>query len=262
MSATKPTIVLVHGAFADASGWSQLITQLSAQGYPCYAPANPLRGIHSDGEYLRSFLATVRGPVVLVGHSYGGAVITAGGTSNPNIKALVYVAAYAPDEGETLAQINDLGGGAAELTSHFVVRPYAGAAEGDGDGYIDPAHFHRLFCADVDDELASVMALSQRGVALSALVTPAGTPAWKTVPSFYLVASDDKTIPPASERIMAGRMKAHTLEISSSHVAMISNSKTVAELVRLAAVGSLCQPEPLRHDRRRIRGGRGEAGPA
>ena len=100
------------------------------------------------------------------------AVITAGGTSNPNIKALVYVAAYAPDEGETLAQINDLGGGAAELTSHFVVRPYAGAAEGDGDGYIDPAHFHRLFCADVDDELASVMALSQRGVALSALVTP------------------------------------------------------------------------------------------
>ena len=131
----------------------------------------------------------------LVGHSYGGAVITAGGTDNTTVIGLVYVAAYAPEEGETLAQINDLGGGAQGLTSNFVVRPYPGAAEGDGDGYIDPAHFHDLFCADIDDGLAAVMAVSQRGVALSALVTPAGTPAWKTVPSYYLVATDDQTIP-------------------------------------------------------------------
>src|ERR1700689_4883477 len=106
----KPTIVMVHGAFADASGWADVITALSGEGYQCYAPANPLRGIAPDSDYVRSFVATLDGPVVLAGHSYGGAVITNAGTGNPNVKALVYVAAYAPDEGETLSQVNDLGG--------------------------------------------------------------------------------------------------------------------------------------------------------
>jgi pimeloyl-ACP methyl ester carboxylesterase len=231
----KPTIVMVHGAFADASGWADVITALSGEGYQCYAPANPLRGIAPDSDYVRSFVATLDGPVVLAGHSYGGAVITNAGTGNPNVKALVYVAAYAPDEGETLSQVNDLGGTTTALGQHIVARPYPGAPEGDADGYIDPAHFHEVFCADLDADLAAVMAVSQRGVALSGLVTPSGVPAWKTVPCWYLVAGDDHAIPPAAERVMAQRMNAHTTEIASSHVAMISNPKVVVDLIQEAA---------------------------
>jgi pimeloyl-ACP methyl ester carboxylesterase len=230
-STDKPTIILVHGAFADASGWGDVITDLSNLGYPCYSPANPLRGVVADGDYLRSFVATIDGPVVLVGHSYGGCVITNAGVGAPNVQALVYIAAYAPDEGETLSDAGTLGGGSTDLTKHLILRPYPGAPEGDADGYIDPEFFHELFCADVDDGLAAIMAVSQRAVALSGLVTPSGPAAWKTIPSWYMVATDDQTIPPAAERAMAARAGAHTVEVASSHVAMISHAKDTTDLI-------------------------------
>lgn len=133
-STEKPTVVLVHGAFADASGWADTITSLTGLGYSCYAPANPLRGVAADGDYLRSFVATIPGPVVLAGHSYGGCVVTNASAGAGNVKALVYIAAYAPDEGETLSEAGALGGGSTDLTKHLLLRPYPGAPEGDADG--------------------------------------------------------------------------------------------------------------------------------
>jgi pimeloyl-ACP methyl ester carboxylesterase len=233
----KPTIVLVHGAFADASGWGAVFDALTARGYPAYAPANPLRGVAADAAYLRDFISTIDGPIILVGHSYGGCVITNASAGVASVSALVYIAAYAPDEGETLTEAGTLGGGSTDLTKHLLLRPYPGAPEGDADGYIDPAYFHELFCADVDAALARFMAFGQRGVAVSGLTTPSGVPGWRTIPSWYAVATDDATIPPAAERAMAARAGAHTIEIPSSHVAMISHAAEVVDLVEVAAAG-------------------------
>ena len=233
--APKPTIVLVHGAFADSSGWEAVTQPLIDAGYPVLAFSNPLRGPTSDAAYLRDFLSTVSGPVVLVGHSYGGAVITNAATGNPNVKSLVYVAAYAPDEGESVAAANGLGGGHTEVTDHLVLRPFPGASGGDADAYIDPAHFHRLFAQDLPPRATRFMAATQRPGALAALVTPSGPPAWETIPSWYLVASQDRIIPPEAERAMALRAGATTVEINSSHVAMMSHPAVVVRLIRAAA---------------------------
>ncbi|GAA4557284.1 alpha/beta fold hydrolase [Planotetraspora kaengkrachanensis] len=231
----KPTIVLVHGAFADSSGWNAVTGRLLAAGYKVVAFSNPLRGPQADGEYLRQFLTAVDGPVVLVGHSYGGAVISNGATGNPNVKALVYVAAYAPDQGESVAAANTLGGGHTDVTDHLIVRPYPGATPGDGDASIDPAYFHSLFAQDLPRSTTGVMAATQRPGALAALVTPSGPPAWKSVPSWYLVARQDKIIPPQAERAMAKRAGATTVEIDSSHVAMMSHPDAVTKLILRAA---------------------------
>jgi pimeloyl-ACP methyl ester carboxylesterase len=235
MPDSKPTIVLVHGAFADASGWAGVYANLTDLGYTVYAPANPLRGVAHDGDYIRAFVATLEGPVVLVGHSYGGCVITNASAGDAKVKALVYIAAYAPDEGETLNDAGKLGGGSSELTKHLVVRPYPEAPEGDADGYIDPEYFHQLFCADVDADLAAFMGAAQRGVALSGLVTPSGPAGWKSIPSWYLVSAHDATIPPEAERAMAARAGATTIELPSSHVAMISHPKESTDLIVTAA---------------------------
>ncbi|GII28397.1 alpha/beta fold hydrolase [Planotetraspora mira] len=234
-SSAKPTIVLVHGAFADAGGWNAVAGRLLAAGYKVVAFPNPLRGPQADGEYLRQFLTGVDGPVVLVGHSYGGVVISNGATGNPNVKALVYVAAYAPDAGESVAAANTLGGGHTDVTDHLIVRPYPGAAPGDGDAYIDPAYFHNLFAQDLPRSTTGVMAATQRPGALAALVTPSGPPAWKSVPSWYLVARQDRIIPPEAERVMAKRARATTVEIDSSHVAMMSHPDVVTKLILRAA---------------------------
>jgi pimeloyl-ACP methyl ester carboxylesterase len=232
---TKPTIVLVHGAFADASGWNDVTENLQEKGYPVYAFANPLRSVSGDAEYLRLFLSTIPGPLVVVGHSYGGFVVTNGATGNPNVKALVYIAAYAPDEGETILAANALGGGHSDLGDHIIVRPYPGAPPGDADGYIDPAFFHDLFAQDLPRRQTAVMAASQRPAAVSLFVSPSGPPAWKTIPSWYLVARNDRTIPPEAERAMAARAGAKTVEIRSSHVAMMSHPDKVTELILAAA---------------------------
>jgi len=236
-SGPKPTIVLVHGAFADASGWNDVTERLQKRGYTVYAFANPLRGLTGDADYLRTFLGTLEGPLVLVGHSYGGAVITNAAIGNPNVNALVYIAAYALDEGETLAAANELGGHPEEsqLLANIVTRPFPGAEPGNVDVYIDPDGFREVFAADLSAKDAAVMAASQRPAALFALGTPSGVPAWKTIPSWYLVASEDHTIPPTAERVMAARAGATTVEIRSSHVAMISHPGVVADLIVDAA---------------------------
>ena len=231
----RPTIVLVHGAFADASGWNDVTEKLQRKGYPVYAFANPLRSVAGDAEYLRLFLETITGPVVVVGHSYGGFVVTNAATGNPNVKALVYIAAYAPDEGETILAANALGGGHSELGNHIVARPYPGAPPGDADGYIDPAFFRELFAQDLPARQTAVMAASQRPAAVSLFVSPSAAPAWKTIPSWYLVARNDHTIPPEAERFMAARAGAHTVEIRSSHVAMMSHPDKVTDLILAAA---------------------------
>lgn len=231
----KPTVVLVHGAFADASGWSEVGTALQDQGYPVLAFSNPLRNIDYDSQYLRDFLGTIEGPVVLVGHSYGGALITNAATGNPNVKSLVYIAAFALDEGETVQGALALGGGTTEIAEHLVIRPFPGAAEGDGDAYLDPEVFPQLFAQDVPEETARFMAVSQRPAALATLVTPSGVPAWKTIPSWYMVASEDRIIPPEAERAMAERAGARTVEVESSHVAMMSQPDAVTKLIKRAA---------------------------
>ena len=231
--AERPTVVLVHGAFADASGWNDVASLLIADGYQVYAPPNPLRGLTADAEYLATFLSTIEGPIVLVGHSYGGAVITQAATGNENVRALVYVAAYALAEGENVAAANELGGGHSDLLDHIVVRPYPGAPEGDGDVYVDPAAFRSIFAQDLPPSQTAAMAAGQRPATFGALVTPSGVPAWETIPSWYLRAGDDQLIPPAAQAVMAERAGAWTRKIRSSHVAMMSHPvATVGIIVR------------------------------
>ncbi|WP_400994986.1 alpha/beta fold hydrolase [Agromyces sp. GXQ0307] len=231
----KPTIVLVHGAFADSSGWNDVTERLQKRGYTVLAASNPLRGLHTDAAYVRSILETIEGPIVLVGHSYGGAVITNAATGLENVQALVYVAAYALDEGESLVQANALGGGHTDLADHLVIRPYPGAPEGDADGYIDPAYFHELFAADLPKKQTAVMAASQRPAAVQALFTPSGEPAWASIPSWYIIAAEDHTIPPEAERAMAERAGSTTIELDSSHVAMMSHPGAVVDVILDAA---------------------------
>ncbi len=235
--AAKPTVVLVHGAFADASGWNRVIVDLEQRGYPVYAPANPLRGLASDADCIRGFLATIPGPIVLVGHSYGGAVITNAARGVPNVKALVYIAAYGLAQGESVQAANALGGGTTEVVNHLVLRPVPGGGQ-NADAYIDLAWFRQLFAPDVQPRLGAAMGAGQRPGALSTLVEPSGVPAWQTLPSWYMVAQNDRIIPPQAERVMAARMHAHTVEISSSHVPMISHASAATKLILTAAEAS------------------------
>jgi pimeloyl-ACP methyl ester carboxylesterase len=230
----RPTVVLVHGAFADSSGWSAVATQLMDQGYPVLAFSNPLRDPISDGAHLRAFLSTVEGPVVLVGHSYGGAVISNAATGNPAVRSLVYVAAYAPAEGESVAEANHLGGGHTVVTDHLVLRPIPGETD-NADAYIDPAWFGELFAPDLPRRTTRFMAATQRPGALAALVTESGPPAWAEIPSWYMVATQDRIIPPEAERAMAVRAGARVVEVDSSHVVMMSHPRAVTKLIREAA---------------------------
>lgn len=231
----RPTVVLVHGAFADSSGWSAVATQLMDQGYPVVAFSNPLRDPISDGEYLRAFLSTIEGPIVLVGHSYGGAVISNAATGNPQVRSLVYVAAYAPAEGESVAEANHLGGGHTVVTDHLVLRPIPGVSPPNADAYIDPAWFGELFAQDLPPRTSRFMAATQRPGALAALVTESGPPAWAEIPSWYMVATQDRIIPPEAERAMAERAGARVVEVDSSHVVMMSHPRAVTKLIREAA---------------------------
>ncbi|RSN15502.1 alpha/beta hydrolase [Nonomuraea sp. WAC 01424] len=205
-----------------------------AAGYKVVAFSDPLCGPQADGEYLRQFLTAVEGPVVLVGHSHGGAVIGNGATGIPNVKALVYVAAHAPEQGESVAAADTLGGGHTDVTDHLIVRPFPGPP-GDGDAYIDPAYFRTLFAQDLPRSTTGFMAATQRPGAPTALVTPSGPPAWRSVPSWYLIARQDRIIPPEAERAMAKRAGATTVEIDSSHVAMMSHPDMVTNLILRAA---------------------------
>ncbi|MFI5937947.1 alpha/beta fold hydrolase [Actinoplanes sp. NPDC051494] len=223
----KPTIVLVHGAFADSSSWGPVIQKLRADGYPVTAVANPLRGISADAAYVSSFLQKINGPIVLVGHSYGGAVITNAATSDPDIKSLVYIAAFAPAKNEKLIQ----------LTSSTVppLPLKDTAAPGSIELSIDPAQFPAKFAADVDRTTAEQMALTQRPVSFAAFDEPSAVEGYRTVPSWYLLTRDDQAIGADLQRRMAVRAGSTVTETNASHAVMISKPGVVAKIIEQAA---------------------------
>jgi pimeloyl-ACP methyl ester carboxylesterase len=241
-STPKPTIVLVHGAWADGSGFSGVTAILQQEGYTVAVPPNPLRGLPSDSAYIASFLASITGPIVLVGHSYGGAVITDAAYNNPNVKALVYIDAFVPDQGESVLQLASTPpppgqpasclGGDPSTAFNFV--PYPGG-NGDADLYIKPSLFPSCFANDLPTGLATVIAAAQRPIAFSALTEPSGPPAWKTIPSWYLLGTLDKVIPPYAQLAMAERAHAHIVEVAAAHPSMLSHPLAAAQLIVTAA---------------------------
>jgi pimeloyl-ACP methyl ester carboxylesterase len=223
----KPNIVLVHGAFADGSSWGRVIPPLARDGYHVTAVQIPLTSVADDVAVARRVIDAQDGPTVVVGHSYGGCVITQAAHGAGNVRALVYLAAMAPDEGETNGAL------AARFPAPLLaqcLRPDAA-----GFAYVDRARFHEVFCADVDAETALVMAAAQKPIAGSTFGDPCGPAAWHDVPTFFQVSEDDHAIHPDQERWEAERMGATTLALRSSHVAMISHPQEVAALIREAA---------------------------
>jgi pimeloyl-ACP methyl ester carboxylesterase len=232
----KPTIVLVHGGWADSSGWNEEITRLQRLGYPVIAPANPLRGLASDAAYLRSVLRTIDGPIVLVGHSYGGAVISNAAVGVRNVKALVYIAGFAPDRGESLVQLVTMNPGSEIGPSTLITRQYPTGNGGTGtDLYLTKRGFETAFAGDVPRKLADRMWAEQRPFSQAAFASLSGEPAWKTIPSWYLVATHDHAIPPATQRFMAARAHATTREVKASHVPMVSHPGATTRLILEAA---------------------------
>ncbi|HEY6888306.1 MAG TPA: alpha/beta hydrolase [Solirubrobacter sp.] len=225
----KPTIVLVHGAFADASGFAAVTGRLQDRGYTVIAPANPLRGPASDAAYIASVLKTITGPIVLVAHSYGGAVTTEAATQVGNVKALVYLSALAMDEGESNVEITQRFPN--QFGDALVPRPFPGGT----DLYVDTTKFRALFAPDIPARTAALMATAQRPVVLAAIQEKATAPAWKTIPSWYLIGRQDQVISPEAQRFMAARAHAHTVEINSSHVSYLSHPGAVTKLILEAA---------------------------
>jgi pimeloyl-ACP methyl ester carboxylesterase len=225
----KPTVVLVHGAFADASGFGAVTSRLQHRGYTVIAPANPLRGPASDAAYVASVLKTIEGPIVLVAHSYGGAVISEAANQVPNVKALVYLNALALEEGESNLDISERFPN--EFVDALVPRPFPQGT----DLYVDPTRFRALFAPDVPARMAARMASAQRPVALAAIGEKSTAPAWKTIPSWYLIGRQDAVIDPAAQRFMAGRAHAHTVAIDASHVSYLSHPGAVTRLILRAA---------------------------
>ncbi|MCB5164624.1 alpha/beta hydrolase [Streptomyces bambusae] len=232
----RPRIVLVHGAFADASSWSGVVRNLQDAGLDVTAPPNPLRGLAGDSAYLAGYLRQIDGPVVLVGHSYGGEVITAAAAEGlDHVKALVYVAAIAPEAGESASDLLGRFPG-SELGEVLVPVPYVAESGGEGtDLYIRPDAFHRVFAADVDAETAAVLAAVQRPVEAASLSDAGTGAAWRDIPSWYLVATQDRTIPVEAQRFQAERAGAVTVEVAASHAVAVSRPDAVADIV-LAAV--------------------------
>lgn len=230
----KPTVVLVHGAFADASSWNGVIKILHRDGYAVVAAANPLRGVKTDGAAVSSLVAAVKGPVVLVGHSYGGNVITAAAGGHSNVKALVYVSAFAPDTGETVAE---LAGKFPGSTLGQALAPAVTLPDGSHDLYIRQDKFRAQFAADVPAAQAMLMAATQRPIAEAALNEKSGDAAWKTIPSWFIYGDADKNIPPQAVAFMAQRANAKGVVVvkGASHVVMVSHPTAVAKLIETAA---------------------------
>ena len=230
----KPTIVLEHGAWADAASWDKVIGQLQEDGFTVDAPPNPLRGVTYDTSYLADFLSTIPGPVVLVGHSYGGFVITNAATGNANVKALVYVDAFIPDNGDTLASLTGTGSCLGGNAFNFV--PYPGApSPGDVDTYIKPSVVPGCFATGLPPSQAAVIAATQRPLAASTLQEASGPPAWQTIPSWAVIGTADRVIPPALLTSMARRASARITHVNAGHLSMISDPCAVARVIEQAA---------------------------
>jgi pimeloyl-ACP methyl ester carboxylesterase len=227
----SPTVVLVHGAFADSSSWNGVIERLQAKGVQVTAPANPLRGISADSAYIASVLEQIPGPVLAVGHSYGGAVITNAAAQADNVVGLVYVAAFAPEEGERLAEV-EAGSKDSVLNSALVPRQYPTANGGSAtEFYIDPAKARDAFAGDLSDQEAALIAATQRPVAELAFSEASGAPAWKDLPSWAVVATGDKAAGTDVVRSMAERAGATITEVEGSHVIMISQPQAVTDVI-------------------------------
>jgi pimeloyl-ACP methyl ester carboxylesterase len=224
---TRPNIVLVHGAWAEGSCWSGVIERLQADGYHVTAPQFPLTTQADDVARLRQVLDLQDGPAIVVGHSYGGQVITALGADAPSVAGLVYIAAFGLDQGESLGALLSQGPVTPAL-AHL-------STDSHGFGWLSEDDFVDHFAGDVDRARAKVMHAVQQPIAMSIFEEVMGVPAWKTLPSWYLVAADDEALPPEAERLFASRMGATTVEIHSSHVAMVSHPGEVAELIETAA---------------------------
>lgn len=233
----RPTIVLVHGADADSSSWGGVIERLQKDRYPVIGFANPLRSVAGDAAYLKDLLATITGPVVLVGHSYGGMVISVAAAGDPDVKGLVFVDAQIPLPGETASQLTNLYPG-SEFGAALIARPFTLPGGGTGtDLYVDPAKYRSLFTGPkVSAADALVYAAEQRPITESALNEPATAAAWLTIPSWVVIGAEDKAIPPASQRFMARRAHARVTEIPGApHVSMLSYPKQVTKVIEAAA---------------------------
>ncbi|WP_326570243.1 alpha/beta hydrolase [Actinacidiphila glaucinigra] len=243
-AASKPTVVLVNGAWSDAASWRGVIERLQADGYPVVAPPTGLRGLSADSSYLASYLKTVQGPVVLVGQSYGGSVITNAATGNKNVKALVYISAFAPDKGEDVKTLTAKFPGTqitndpdAQIPTALTPVPFAKPDGTTGiDLYAKADQYRNLFLSNrVSSKTAAELAATQSPAAPETLGEASGDPAWKTVPSWFLVSKDDHVIPPATERFMADRAHSHTVEANTPHAAQVTNPGIVTDLIKKAA---------------------------
>ncbi len=233
MATDTPTIVFVHGAWADASGFGGSIRALSDRGFAAIGAANPLRHLTGDAASLAALLGTISGPMVLVGHSYGGAVLSNAAAGNQQVQALVFIAGWMPDEGESIQQLLE-----SEVFGDSLVpaalRPVP-FTNPDGsevvDLYLDRELFPETFAADVDPETAALMAATQRPWSAAAAATPSGPPGWRSIPSWYLLGTQDRAIPPAGQRFMAERGNAKIEELAASHASMVSQPEAVTRLI-------------------------------
>jgi pimeloyl-ACP methyl ester carboxylesterase len=235
----KPSIVLVHGAWADASSWNAVASELRGRGFSVLAPPNALRGVASDAAYLSSFVAQrTSGPVVLAGHSYGGVVISNAAGNGGDVRALVYVNAFIPAEGESIFAI--LGGSGSALdvpdpTTVLDIAGYPGAPEGDAEAFLKPDTVHRFFAPDLSGADGRLIAAGQRPITLSANATPSDTAAWRTLPSWAVVGTEDLVIPEATQRSMAERAGSKIFDVAASHLSLVSHPEVTVEAILAAA---------------------------
>jgi pimeloyl-ACP methyl ester carboxylesterase len=234
----KPTVVLVNGAWANNASWTGVIERLQAQGYPVIAPPDPLQGLNGDAATIADLVKTIHGPVILVGHSYGGAVISNAAYGLHSVKALVYVDAFAPAKGESALALDAtqpgsaLGAGPANV---FNFVPFPGARKGDALLYVKSSVFEQAFANGLPAKEAAVLAATQSPAVYSALTAPSGPPAWKKIPSWYLLGTIDNAIPPAVQLFMAQRMHAHIVKVHAGHLPMVADPGAVVELIGAAA---------------------------
>ncbi|TCO37640.1 pimeloyl-ACP methyl ester carboxylesterase [Kribbella antiqua] len=235
--AAKPIIVLVHGAWADASSWEPVVERLQEGGYTVRALANPLRSLSGDAAYVRAILETVPGPIVLVGHSYGGAVATNAATGNPNVKALVYVNSFAIDAGETTLGVSgpDSALNAPDPTTVFDFVPATLPPTAATDLYLKKSAVFTSFATGLSADEKAVVTASQRPAALATGIEPSGTPAWRTIPSWYLIGTGDQIIPPEAQRAMAKRAGSTVTEFDAGHLGLITEPGTVTRVIEQAA---------------------------
>ncbi|TDD23762.1 alpha/beta hydrolase [Kribbella turkmenica] len=232
----RPTVVLVHGAWADASSWTGVVERLQDDGYTVRAIANPLRSLSGDAASVKAFLGTVQGPVVLVGHSYGGAVITNAATGNPNVRALVYVNAFAPDTGESATQLAGLDSAlSADPTTIFDFVPATLPPTAETELYLKESTVFTSFATGLSADDKAVVAATQRAATIGALNEPSGTPAWRTIPSWYLLGTEDKIIPAGVQRTMATRAGSNLTTFEEGHVGLMTDPRTTTRLIERAA---------------------------